>query len=61
MDAATFRHHHTSQQGDTFNPLPLTNLTNEEKGLYTYLMQTNARVEQDRVSREWVMGRLFSQ
>jgi|GEM_PF-6956923 len=49
MDEAAYRQYHTDQTGSPFNPLPLPNLTAAEARLYSELLRTNGRVEQEQV------------
>ncbi|CAN5468371.1 DUF3322 and DUF2220 domain-containing protein [soil metagenome] len=54
MDAATFRKFYQGKHGKSFNALALTNLTDEESHLYDMLLIENWRLEQERVTEEWV-------
>lgn len=50
MDRTTFSRYHQGERGDKFLEHKVFNLTEEEAALYQLLLQTNARLEQEKIT-----------
>ena len=51
-------HPHVVSEGEKTPVVPLPHLTDEERALFNLLKRNNWRVEQERLDKEWVTGRL---
>ncbi|WP_375418692.1 Wadjet anti-phage system protein JetD domain-containing protein [uncultured Hymenobacter sp.] len=54
MDHATFSAYHQGEQGGSFTAHELSDLTDEELALYQSILQTNARLEQEKLPAQHV-------